>query len=73
MTPLPDYWEILRSHDWNFHRTRDEAEFEKAAKKEMKLRRISRESPDHFHLFKAMERFGFGDGPLPEKPVLEPW
>lgn len=68
---LRGYWQMLRQHDWTHGYSDDSSVYQAGRDNQRKLAEITAQSPDHAALFKAMERWGWKQGELPQQPEAE--
>lgn len=69
MTSLSDYYDMLQKHDWTHAMSDDQSVYRRGRDVHDQLLRISKESPKHAELYDKYYKYGWGEGPQPQKPM----
>ena len=69
--PLPDYWGMLKDHDWSITDSTDHDLHKRRKDRMNALADIGMQSCDHAALYDAMWRWAYAGGSLPPPPELE--
>lgn len=70
MTPLPEFWDMLKKHDWTHEMSDDHSVWRRGNAEQVRLMGISKESPEHEALFNSMGDWGWNRGELPPRPEV---
>ena len=75
MTTLPEYWDMLKAHDWYYQMSDDFRVWHRGDRNYSRLKTIAEESPEHHDLLMAFGSYYFNGTPmgnnnlkLPERP-----